>query len=231
MGRKSEIQKTNVNPAQMFLEWSSANQCFTYYDKEAQERKNVKLPFTFLFLAERTTVRGFDANDETGIYSNEVQYLNEELEVKNFKGKQIAKGLWKDISAEVDRAGGRFAKSIYVMTKKGNLININLSGGSVGEWFEFTKKSKSRLTDEWVTVESAEERKKGATRYFVPVFKYNVSLTDAEAKQADEAYEIFEAFETEPTPRKKEADAFVQEAPPTDLPGLEDYPKDDDLPI
>lgn len=226
MGRKSEVQKTNSNPAEIFLEWSSANQCFTYWDKQESERKNVKLPFTFLFLAERTTVRGYDANAEAGIYSNEVQYLSEELEVKNFKSKVIAKGLWKEISAEVDKAGGRFAKSIYAMTKKGNLININLSGGAVGEWFEFTKKSKSRLTDEWVTVESAEERKKGATKYFVPVFKYNVSLTDAEAKQADECYDIFEAFETEPTPRKKEADAFVQEVPQTELPALEDYRDD-----
>ena len=226
MGRKSEVQKTNSNPAEIFLEWSSENQCLKYWDKQDEELKFVKLPFTFLFLAERTTVRGYDKKAKKGIYSNEVQYLNEPLQVKNYAGDEIAQGLWKEISAEVDRAGGRFAKSIYAMSKKGNLININLSGGAIGEWFDFTKKTKSRLPDEWVTIEGVEERKNGATTYFVPVFKYNVSLNDAEAKQADECYDVFEAFETEPTPRKKEADAFVQEAPQTDLPPAEAYRDD-----
>lgn len=211
MGRRSEVESTNSNPAEKFLEWSSQNKCLKYYDKEAEENKLIKLPFTFLYLAERTTVRGFDDKDQTGIYSNEVKYLTEELEVKNFKGKEIAKGIWKDISAEVDRAGGRFAKSIYCMTKKGTLINLNLNGGSIGEWFEFTKKSKRRLPDEWVTITDVEERKKGATTYYVPVFKYNKSLNDEEAKLADEAYQIFEDFETEPSPRKKEADDYIKE--------------------
>lgn len=211
MGRKSEVTSTNTNPAEKFLEWSSQNKCFKYYDKEAEENKFIKLPFTFLYLAERTTVKGYDADANRGIYSNEVKFLTEPMEVKNFAGGEIAKGIWKDISAKVDKAGGKFTKSIYAMTKKGTLINIALFGGAVGEWFEFTKKSKKRLTDEWVTVTDVEEKKKGATVYYVPVFQYNKSLSDAEGKLADEAYDIFEAFETEPTPRKKEADNFVSE--------------------
>lgn len=202
--RKSEVQSTNSKPAEKFLEWSSQNKCFKYYDKEAEENKLISLPFTFLYLAERTTVKGYDADANRGIYSNEVKYLSETLTVKNFAGGEIAEGVWNDISAKVDKSGGKFTKSVYAMTKKGTLINIALFGGAVGEWFEFTKKSKKRLTDEWVTVEGFEERKKGATVYYVPVFKYNKSLSDAEGKLADKAYDIFEEYETEPSPRKVE---------------------------
>src|SRR6056297_1160229 len=95
------------------------------------------------------------------------------------------------------------------MSKKGNLINICLYSGALGEWFEFTKKSKRRLPDEWVTITGVEERKKGATTYYVPVFAYNKSLSNDEAQKADELYDVFEGFEKEPSPRKQEADAYV----------------------
>lgn len=209
MGRKSEVESTNNNPASKFLEWSSTEKCFKYWDKEAEKNELIKLPFSFLYLAERTTVKGFDEKANTGIYSNEVKFLSEELTVKNFKGSEIAKGVWNDISSTVDSAGGRFAKSIYSMTKKGTLINICLYGGAIGEWFEFTKKSKKRLADEWVTVADVEERKKGATTYFVPVFKYDKSLSKDEEKMADDAYEILEDYETEPSKRNKEVESAV----------------------
>lgn len=225
MGRKSEVETTNSNPAEKFVEWSSKNQCFTYYDRNKQKNIEIKLPFTFLYLAERTTVKGFDNQDEIGIYSNEVKYLTEPLTVKNFKGKTIAEGIWKDVSAQVSSRGGKFAKSVYAITKKGTLINISLYGGSIGEWFEFTKKTKKRLTDEWVTVSDFEERKKMGKTYFVPIFQYNQSLSKDEEKLADDAYAIFEEFETEPAPRKKESDDFV---PPSEVDKYLNTPESDD---
>jgi len=128
MGRKSELESTSRNPAEKFLEWSSTSKCFQYYDKSQEKKVNVNLPFSFLYLAERTTVKGFNEPNNTGIYSNEVKYLTEELNVKNFKGLGIAKGIWNEISSDVDKAGGKFAKSVYCMTKQGTLINIALYG-------------------------------------------------------------------------------------------------------
>lgn len=208
MGRRSEVESTNNNPAEKFLEWSSANKCFSYYNKEEQKKEYLPMPFSFLYLAERTTVKGFDDSQKTGIYANEVKFLSEELDVKNFKGREIANGVWKEIASDVDRAGGKFAKSVYAITKKGTLINISLYGGSIGEWFEFTKKTKKRLPDEWVTVDGVEERKKGATTYFVPVFKFNKSTTVEEAEMADKAYSVFEEFENGVSPRKTEVDKY-----------------------
>ena len=225
--RRSEVQSSNTNPAKKFLSWSSQNQALVYYDKEKSENVLVKTPFTFLYLADRTTVKGYDAEDNTGIYSNEVKAIKEELNVRNFKNKTIAVGQWNDISQKVDRSGGKFAKSIYAMTKKGNLINLCLYGSALREWFEFTKKSKRRLPDEWVTITGVEERKKGVTNYFVPVFSYNKSLSSDEGEMADKAYEMFEEFEKGENPRKIEVnDAevvdYAAEPAPTPPPSEDD---------
>ena len=118
MGRKSEFETESKNPAEQFLTWSSTNKCLSYYDKKNSKEVFIKLPFSFLTLAERTTVKGFDKKNNIGIYSNEIKYLNENLKVKNFKSRNIAEGIWNDISSDVDKAGGKFAKSIYAMTKK-----------------------------------------------------------------------------------------------------------------
>jgi len=220
--RKKEVQSSSSNPAEKFLSWSSQNESLVHYDKDKGENVLIKPPFSFLYLADRTTVKGYDAEDNTGIYSNEVKAIKDELNVRNFKGKTIAKGEWNDISQKIDKAGGKFAKSIYCMTKKGTLINLCLYGGALGEWFEFTKKSKRRLPDEWVTITGVEERKKGATTYFVPVFSYNKSLNDDQAELADKAYEIFEEFEKGENPRKAEAvkdiEVEAEEVDKDDLP-------------
>lgn len=235
MGRKSEVEQTQrkKNPAEIFLEWSSKNQCFLYYDKELKEKKQVKLPFTFLFLAERTTIKGFDGVDNTGIYSNEVKYLTEELNVRNFAGNTIAKGVWSDIEDQVKGRDGKFARSIYAMTKKGNLINITLYGSPIGVWFEFTKKKKNRLTDEWITVSDFTEETYKGNKFYKPVFEFNKSLNKDEGKMADKAYEIFEEYESEPSPRENE---LVDETPNRDNSEVDKYmeskqEEDDDLPF
>ena len=226
MGRKSEFETESKNPAEKFLTWSSTNKCLSYYNKKKSKEVLIKLPFSFLTLAERTTVKGFDKKNNIGIYSNEVKYLNENLKVKNFKSRNIAEGIWNDISSDVDKAGGKFAKSIYAMTKKGSLINICFFGGAIGEWFEFTKKSKKRLADEWVTVDGFEERQSGATTYYIPTFKYNKSLDSNQGDMADKAYEIFEEYENGESPRKKEIN---QDEDGSKEPEIEE--KDDDLPF
>ena len=224
MGRKSEFETESKNPAEQFLTWSSTNKCLSYYDKEKSKEVLIKLPFSFLTLAERTTVKGFDKKNNIGIYSNEVKYLSEDLKVKNFKSRNIAEGVWNDISSDVDKAGGKFAKSIYAMTKKGSLINICFFGGAIGEWFEFTKKSKKRLADEWVTVDGFEERKSGATTYYIPTFKYNKSLDSIQGDMADKAYEIFQEYENGESHRKKEIN---QDEDGSKEPEIEE--KEDDL--
>ena len=195
MSRKDEFKNENPNPSNYFLEWKSELQCFSYYDKEKQERVPVELPFKFLTLKEMQTVKGWNDASESAIFSNEVKYVStEELNVRSFKGGTIAKGLYKNIRTQIQDAGGHYVKSIYIMTEQGEIWNLQLKGSAVSEWSEFTKKTKSRLGDEWVEVVSAEERKKGAIKYTVPVFRFNTSLTNKQGDQADEVYATLKLY-------------------------------------
>ena len=180
---KREVTK-NSNPTSKFMEWKSNNKSFSYYDKENKQNVEVKLPLTFLVLEEFHTIKGFSDSDQTGIYSNEILQISaEEFEVKTFKGRVIAKGVYSDIKGAVNAAGGNYHKSIYAVTKEGDLINISFKGAAVSKWSQFTEKGAwKRLKDEWVTIEDAEDHKKGMVAYSTPNFKFNTSLTDYEFK-------------------------------------------------
>ena len=180
---KREVTKT-TNPTSKFLEWKSNNKSFSFFNKELKQNVEVKLPLTFIVLEEYHKISGFSDSDQTGIYSNEVlQIGTEELEVKTFKSRIIAKGKYKDIKGAVNSAGGNYHKSIYAVTKEGELINISLKGAAVSKWSKLVEKGAwKRLSDEWISIESAEDHKKGMVKYSTPNFVFNTSLSDAELK-------------------------------------------------
>lgn len=196
MGRKIEISK---NPAQAFLEWRSSEKCFRFWDKEKEQHQFVPLPFKFLWLREYTTIKGFSDNHQGGIWSNEISSFNQPLKV-SVKSKlsggieTIAEGLYKDIKEKLKSAGGRYTKSVYVMTPKGAILNLQLTGAAFSAWLEFTKKTQARLQDEWIEVTDVVEGKKGATVFYTPDFKFSGSLTNEEAAKADEAFKPLEDY-------------------------------------
>lgn len=192
MGFLQRPEKKSANPTSKFLEWKSDNKCFQFYDKENKQNVPVKLPLTFLVLEEYHKISGFNDADQTGIYSNEVlQIGTDEMEVKTFKGRLIAKGLYKDIKSNVNAAGGNYHKSIYAVTKEGELINLSLKGSSVSKWSQLTEKGAwKRLQDEWVTIEDAEDHQKGRVKYSTPNFKFNTSISNSE-------YQMIKAKATE----------------------------------
>lgn len=225
MSRKDEFKNENPNPAKRFLDWKSDDKCFQYYDKETQQRVNVELPFKFLTLKEMHTVKGWSDASESAIFSNEVKYIGtEELNVRSFKGGEIAKGLYKEIKERVKGFGGHYVKSVYIMTEEGEIWNLQLKGSAVQQWGEFTQKTRSRLGDEWVEVVKADERKKGSINYSVPVFMFNTSLTNEEGDKADLVYETIETYMNSYLDAKEIKEETKQEA-------LEPVVEEDDLPF
>lgn len=182
MGFLQREKKPNQNPTSKFMEWKSNDKSFSYYDKEIKDNVLVKMPLTFLVLEEFHTVKGYSDQHKTGIYSNEVLDIeDEEIEVKTYKGRLIAKGLYKDIKGVVKTAGGNYFKSIYAVTKEGELVNLSFKGAAVSKWSNLTEKGAwKRLKDEWVTVEDVEKHKKGTVEYTTPNFKFNTSLSETE---------------------------------------------------
>ena len=198
--RRKAFDTPQSNPAKKFIDWKSNEKCFEYYDKEQKDEPNkgkvqIKLPFKFLVLDELHAVKGWNDATSSGIYSNEVKYISkEEMTVKPFKGNQIAKGLYKDIKPEIVAAGGHYVKSIYIMLEDGTMANIQLKGSAVQSWGKFTQKVRNRLPDEWVTVKTSKEGKKGSVKFNVPEFTFDKSLSESEAEQADEVFGILEAY-------------------------------------
>lgn len=193
--RRQAFAQPQSNPATKFLDWKSNDKCFEYYDKEKQEKVSVTLPFKFLVLDELHTIKGWNDASSSGIFSNEVKFISKEvMNVKPFKGNEIAKGLYKDIKEKIVSAGGHYVKSIYIMLEDGSLANLQLKGSAVQKWGEFTQKTRNRLPDEWVQVTKAIEGKKGAVKFFTPDFSFERSITEDEAMQADEAFNILESY-------------------------------------
>lgn len=196
MGFLNRPQQKSSNPATKFLEWKSNEQKFSYYDKEAQENVLVDIPFKFLVMEEFHTVKGWNDADKKYIWSNEVlQVGTDVLTVKTYKPRTIAQGVYKEIKSQIRDAGGYYCKSMYVMLEDGSIVNIMLKGSAISEWSEFIGKGAwKRLKDEWVTIESAEKKKKGATVYYVPKFKFETSLSDKDFKMAQESATVLKEY-------------------------------------
>ena len=180
----------SANPATKFLQWKSNDKCFAYYDKDKAENVQVKLPFKFQFLEHFHTVKGWHDASESGIYSNEVKFTSKEtLKVKSFKGGDIADGLYSDIRGKVRDAGGKYHRSIYVIDESGNVINLQIKGAVVSSYSDFCKENEAtKFESNWIVINSCEDKKKGATKYSVPIFEIGDVFTNAEKQLADEKY-------------------------------------------
>lgn len=188
------------NPATKFLNWKSNDKCFAYYDKEKGEKGEnvqVSLPFKFQFLEHFSTIKGWNDPTKTGIYSNEIMFTSkEELDVKTFKGLEIAKGLYKDIRSKVRDAGGKYHRSVYVLDANGEIVNIQMKGAVVSAYSVFIdgdaksgiKGNKHLIENNWIIINKFQELKKGATKYTVPIFEIGNVFTKNEFELAGENY-------------------------------------------
>lgn len=218
--RRAAFSTPQSNPATKFIDWKSNDKCFEFYDKEAQAKVQIPLPFKFLVLDELHAIKGWNDATSSGIFSNEVKFISKEvMTVKPFKGNEIAKGLYKDIKEKIVAAGGHYVKSIYIMLEDGGLSNLQLKGSAVQAWGEFTQKTRSRLPDEWVEVKTAKEGKKGAVKFNVPEFTFKQSLSESECEQADEAFNTLETY----------LKAYLVKAEPVVEEIVEEVIDDDDL--
>ena len=186
---------TTKNPASKFLDWKSNDKQFSYYDKEQSKTIDVKLPFSFVFLDELHTVKGWNDASQSGVYANEVKFISKEpMTIKTFKGGEIAKGLYNEIKDKAKNAGGHYVKSIYIMLTDGSLANLQLKGSAVQGWGEFVNANKKQLTSSWIVVDKAIEGKKGAVKYTTPSFTIGDGLSIDESNNADVNFDTLEAY-------------------------------------
>lgn len=174
----SRSNPTQTSPSRKFFDWSGGKGQLHWYDKEKQEKVEVRLPFEFLVLDELATITGYCDQDQSRYWSNEVRSVaKEEFIVKTSKGIKEA-GLYSNL-ADVRSKGAKYAKSIYIAYKEGDeyvIGNIKAYGAALTAWIEFGKTCK--VENGKVVLTGKEEAKKGATTYFVPKFEYLSATAD-----------------------------------------------------
>lgn len=177
-----------INPAKIFFEWVGSKGCLKYFDKnkgEKGEQVFVNLPFSFLVLDKLHCIRGFSDDDQSGFWSNEVRDLKKEsLTVRTKKGI-VGTGLYQTM-APILNMGAAYCQSVYIAFKDNdNLVigNLQLTGSAIGPWIELNK---GRNVYKYsIVISEATPMKKGATKYFAPVFTLNTFSPETDAKAVE----------------------------------------------
>lgn len=193
----SRSQDIVSSPCSKFLSWNSENGEFEWYNKETKEKVAVNLPFDFAVLDELTTAKGYSEKDSSGIWANEIKDLKTQvLTVRTSKGV-IVEGLYNDIKAEIDSAGGGYTRSLYIGVKNEDgeweIQNIQLKGAAFSGWLDFTKEAKQKIYTELVSCHSFSNEKKGKVTYTCPQFKLKaLDSSDNEAlKELDRELQAY----------------------------------------
>ena len=173
-GRKEQFGTSVASPVKRFYEWKSDQKTFSYWDKDEKVNKTV-FPLKFGLLTERSCVRGWHDDTESGIYSNEVK--NTKAEVLNVysskpdkKGNTLlATGFYADdIKGKV--AGAHYEKAIYGYEEGVGIVKINLKGSGLAPYSAFAKELGKKVFDNVIEVSSFETGKKGKITYHTPNF-------------------------------------------------------------
>jgi len=195
MSKRTEQYGSAVkNPATKYLEWKSNKGVFSFYNKEAGENQELKLPLKFVHLTDKHTVKGFNEKNNCGVYANEVGLINEEpLNVRLSKGDFSLKGLYKEIKGKILELGGKYAKSVYVLLD-GEIVNIQLQGAALASWSDFAKDERKKFGNNFIVIEGFEAKKKGSVKYNTPTFVIGEEVDGETAITADAAFDNLDIF-------------------------------------
>lgn len=210
MARADAYRTTVESPVKKYLSWSSNDKCFNFYDKETKENKKLTLPLTLIHLDEMSTIKGWHDSSASGIYSNEVRSTkNEELNVRAFKGGDLAKGIYQDIKLKVQSLGGHYCVSIYAFVDN-EIVNISLKGSALMAWSDFTKDNRKSFLGNVIEVKAAAEGKKGAVKYTTPTFTLGGAIGLDVSEKAEVAYDSLKEYLDA---RKTSASVVAEEVP------------------
>jgi len=184
----SLTNKKLINPVEKYISYNATDGVFQYYDKVKGENVKIKNPITFTDIAQYSTIVGWNEEQKSTIFANEVLSLKTPLSVKFQKGGNLANGLYAEIKDNIKANGGKFAVSVYAILDK-EIVKITLKGAALGGWF-------NKTGGDVITVDKFIEETKGATKYKVPVFQ-GKTITEEEETEIRENYkELFDYLES-----------------------------------
>jgi len=243
--------KFTHNPAKFFLEWigvANGGGGFKYWDKEEKKQKEIKdlASFRFVLLDDNMMgITGYNNASQRGIWSNEIPSMEAAktpLKVRIFNKEKtvIAEGLYQDIKNDCVAAGGKYMKSVYIMTNffdgEMGIYNLKAYGCCVAAWMNLQELSDKQVAgtfrNNWVHVEKIDKVRASTTKqYDAPVFGFCEEITEPEEQKAMELAtilaEYLEQYTTGDIPEIDPAHEAVKEVdeekPPTDTSTWQSY--------
>jgi len=175
---------------------------FFYWDKnkgEKGENVMVDIPFKFALISDDAVCfKGYSEKRKQGVYSNEVIKPQHEVKIKSKEGVLMTFLLkdYKDNKDAIEGLGAKYTKSVYIAVHTGTeweLWNLQLNGAALSGatdrenpkeeekfhgWFGFTKGFKSKLYTNYIEIKDFELKKKGATKFTIPLYSVGEAIAD-----------------------------------------------------
>jgi hypothetical protein len=188
---------STTNPVTLYLEWSGKNGFWKMYDKETQQRTELKGDIKFAVLDTKNGVAGYIEGKGT-VRSNEVDRIDkEELTVTSYKDGESSlfeRGMYADIKDGLKAKGIKFRKIVYALILEANedivgcVARLDLGGAAMTSWIQ-----NSIPDGAGISVGDPELKKTPIMEYYSPVFaKFVLSEDEAEeATTADRSLQIY----------------------------------------
>lgn len=173
------------SPVKYYIEFGGSEGVWAYWDGEKNVRTDV---LEFVVMDVRSSVGGWSESNNCRIHSNIVLSTKTPFVVR--AGKVVlVEGPYADIKNEVSAVGGKFVTNIFALAKIDGSwvpVDIQLSGSCLRDWSKFVETNGiGAIYGGTVSATKGEQQKKGAVKYFTPVF--TISALDSEvAASADE---------------------------------------------
>ena len=185
---------------------------FVSYNKDTKVNVPLKLPIKFAILnPDLVTFKGYDDKSKTGYWSNEVDGDKRKgdpiVTVKNKNGIVMTFPLseYKLNSAKLAGMGIKYVKSVYGALDTSNgweLVNFQIKGAAFSGapedgnnmtsdekhegWINFTKDMKGKMFKNCVEINGFKLKKKGATKFSIPVFEIGDEINEKTGMILDE---------------------------------------------
>lgn len=181
---------------------------FVYYDKDTKTNVPIDLPLSFVVLnKDLSCYKGYDETKKRGVWSNEVE-KPEHVVVISTKGEKLFS--FKKSEAKLNKdtikaLGAKYTNSVYIAVPVGKgyeIWNLQLSGAAFSGapvdfakpteeekkdgWANFIKANKSKFGSHFIDVKTYKSKKKGASKFTIPVFSVGEEIDAETGKIFDE---------------------------------------------
>lgn len=173
---RTTVSNRAANPMSHYVTFKGGEGVWSYWN--GQENVNLD-SLNFILLDVRSSITGWSDEESANVYSDYFKNTKEEITVR-VKGKELVAGSYADKKAEIKEVGGKFTTNLFTLAFiNGEYVPavISLTGASLMDWSQFVSaEGLKNIYKYLITASKGDQQKKGAVKYYTPVF----SVADAD---------------------------------------------------